>query len=96
MSCYFVARIAIHDRAGYGIYEDGFDDVFAPYHGEVLAVDDAPELLEGEWNATRMVLIRFPSRQECRRWYDSPEYQKLARHRWNSSHADILLVHGRD
>ncbi len=96
MSCYFVARITIHDRSGYQTYEDGFDDVFEKYGGEVVAVDDAPEALEGEWNATRMVLIRFPSREECHRWYDSPAYRQLARRRCKASRAEIVLVEGRD
>ncbi len=95
MSCYLVARITIHDRNGYARYLDEFDEAFARYHGEVLAVDEAPELLEGEWNATRLVLIRFPSKAECHRWYDSPEYQRIARHRWGASHGDIVLVDGR-
>jgi uncharacterized protein (DUF1330 family) len=96
MSCYFVAHITIHDRAEYKLYEDGFDEIFARYKGEVVAVDDHPKLLEGEWPYTRVVMIRFPDEQEARRWYDSSAYQQLVRHRLNAATANVVLVHGRD
>ena len=96
MSCYFVARIRIEDREEYQNYLDGTDGLLAKYGGEVIAVDEEPTLLEGEWRHTRMVMIRFAGKEEALRWYDSPEYQELAAHRWRSSYGDILLVDGRD
>jgi len=94
MSCYFVAQIKIHNPEGYQKYLDGYDEVFARYLGQVVAVGDSPIVLEGTWPYTRFVIIRFPSPDEARRWYDSPEYQALAQHRWQASQADILLVKG--
>jgi len=96
MSCYFVANINIHSREEYKVYLDGFDKVFAGYHGQVVAVDESPALLEGQWPYTRMVIIRFPDEKEARRWYESPEYQLLVQHRWSAAAADVVLVHGRD
>ncbi len=96
MSCYFIAQIKIRDPREYQHYLDGFDEVFSHYRGEVVAVDDTPVVLEGEWPYTRAVVIRFPNEDEARRWYESPEYQGLAAHRVNASNADIILVHGRD
>ena len=37
----------------------GFGAVFSRYGGEVVAVSPDPTLLEGEWEATNTVLIRF-------------------------------------
>ncbi len=96
MSCYFVANISIRDREEYGKYEEGFDEIFARYTGNVVAVDDSPATLEGQWPYTRTVLIRFPDEQEARRWYESEEYQELAKHRWSAARADVALVHGRE
>jgi uncharacterized protein (DUF1330 family) len=96
MSCYFIANIEIHDRAEYQKYLDGFDEIFAKYHGEVLAVDEEPALLEGAWPYTRVVLIRFADQKEARRWYDSVEYQALVKHRHGVSRADIILAQARD
>ena len=96
MSTYFIARITIHDPAGYERYLEGFDEVFATFRGEVLAVDGSPVVLEGQWPCTRTVVIRFPERDEALRWYRSPDYQALARHRLAAATADIVLVEGYD
>ena len=96
MSCYFIARIKIHDRTEYQRYLDGFDDVFAGTGGEVLVVDDQARLLEGENRFGRTVVIRFPSEAAARAWYESNGYQQLANHRRQASTADIILVTGRD
>jgi uncharacterized protein (DUF1330 family) len=92
MSSYLIAQITIHDRDGYQRYLDGFDEIFAKYKGLVVAVDEAPTLLEGKWPCTRTVLMRFPSEEEARRWYDSPEYQELVKHRHRAADANVVLV----
>jgi uncharacterized protein (DUF1330 family) len=96
MSSYFVALINIHDPARYEEYLAGFDAVFEKYRGEVVAVEDGPRVLEGQWPAGRTVLVRFPDEPELRRWYDSAEYQELAGHRRAAADADIAIVTGRD
>ena len=92
MAVYIVAQISIHDRAEYQQYEAGFFEVFARYTGELLAVSENPTVVEGEWPYTRTVLLRFPSAEEARRWYDSPEYQRIAQHRFRASKANAVLV----
>lgn len=96
MSSFFIALIDIHDQSGYQRYLDGFDEVFEKYRGRVVAVEDQPRVLEGRWPSKRTVLIEFPSESELRRWYDSPEYQRLARHRHEAATASIAIVTGRD
>ncbi len=92
MSCYFLAQITIRDREGYQKYLDGFDEIFGRYKGIVVAVDEHPTVLEGSWPFSRTVLIRFPDEAEARRWYDSPEYRELVKHRHGSSEANIVLI----
>ena len=76
MSTYFTALIDIHDPKLYERYLDGFDQVFQKYRGEVIAVEDHPRVLEGEWPAGRTVLIRFPDDEALLEWYRSPGVSK--------------------
>ena len=92
MSCYFIAQINIHDRDEYQKYLDGYDEIFAKYKGIVITADENPEILEGEWPFERTVLIRFPNEDEAMRWYESPEYRELVKHRHRSSEANIILL----
>jgi uncharacterized protein (DUF1330 family) len=94
MTVYFVALVNITDRDGFGAYEQGFMDVFKQFGGSILAVDDAPTVLEGNWPHTRTVLMSFPSAEELERWYRSDAYQAVARHRYNASSADIAVIKG--
>ena len=42
-----------------------------------------------------MVILRFPSEQAARTWYDDPEYQALSEHRRKGTTLRFLtLVHG--
>ena len=59
MACYFIANISIHDPDEYQKYIDSSEEIFAEYRGEYLAVDNQPSILEGKWDYTRCVLIRF-------------------------------------
>ncbi|MGE5579389.1 MAG: DUF1330 domain-containing protein [Bacillota bacterium] len=92
MSCYFIANITIHDKDEYKKYVDKVDAVFAKFNGEYLAFDDNPVVLEGKWPYKRAVVIRFPSEEECRRWYDSPEYQEILKHRLKAADCTTILV----
>lgn len=92
MAVYIIAQINIHDRAEYEKYSEGFLEVFARYKGELLVVSEEPVVVEGEWPYTRTVVIRFPSAEEAQSWYDSPEYQAIAQHRFRASKANAVIV----
>ena len=90
-----VAQINIADRDEYRQYEAGFGEIFRKYEGKSAGFSESPEILEGEWDYTRTVVIRFESREAAHAWYYSPEYQELAKHRWAGSEANIVLIDGR-
>ena len=48
----------------------------------------------GQWPYTRSVLISFPSAEEFDRWYGSPEYQALAKHRFKASTGSVAMLNG--
>lgn len=94
MTAYIVARITITDPEPYSVYGAGFMEIFSRYGGKLLAVDEAPEIIEGEWPCTRTVLLEFPDKDVMREWYTSPDYQALAQHRFAASTANIVLLSG--
>jgi len=94
MTHYIVGRIAIHDRQRYGQYEAGFMPIFAKYGGQVLAVNDAPEVLEGPPDDRRLVILAFPDREAALRWAGSAEYQEIAKHRLAASEGAIVITEG--
>jgi len=95
MPVYLMAQLNIHDRATYAKYGSAFMDVFNPYGGKLLSVEEEPEVLEGEWGYTRTVLLEFPSEALAHAWYESVDYQAIARHRRAASTANVVVIRGR-
>jgi uncharacterized protein (DUF1330 family) len=94
MKYYFVAQIRIEDDATYQKYLDEVDRVFSLYKGEYLAVDENPVVIEGKWNYSKSVIIKFNSKKDFRNWYYSDDYQTILKFRLNSSKSDSILIKG--
>ena len=94
MSVYFMASIRIKDEQEYQLYLDRADEIFARYKGTYLAVDKHPEELEGSWNYSRAVLIRFESSADFEAWYHSAEYQEILQYRLSAAQCDGILIEG--
>lgn len=94
MAHYFVAQIRIHDPAEYEKYLERFDEIFSLYNGEYLAIDESPTLLEGSWDYTKSVLVKFNSKKEFEDWYYSPAYQEILKFRLSAAVCDTILLAG--
>jgi len=96
MKYYFVAQIRINDPEEYEKYLERFDYIFSKYKGEYLAIDESPTLLEGDWDYSKSVLIKFNSKQDFEDWYYSVDYQSILKHRLKASKCDTILLEGVD
>lgn len=94
MSVYVINNLTIHDHAAYRRYLAAFMPVFTRHGGEVLAVQNAPQALEGQWPFDRTVLLRFPTRQAFERWASSPEYQAIAVDRHAGTTSNVVVLDG--
>jgi uncharacterized protein (DUF1330 family) len=94
LAAYIVAQITIHDRDTYAKYEAGFMEAFTPFGGTLLAVEESPDILEGDWACTRTIVAEFPSRDAATSWYQSDAYQSLMQHRHAASTGSIALLDG--
>jgi len=94
MSYYFIAQIRIKDEIEYQKYLDNADNIFRKYKGEYLSVDNNPQIVEGSWNYTRTVLIRFNNKNDFDEWYNSKDYQDILKHRLKAADCDTILIKG--
>jgi uncharacterized protein (DUF1330 family) len=94
MSAYVVAQLSIHDRARYDRYAAGFFPTLQPFGGRLLAADERPQVLEGDWDRDKLVLIAFPDAASARAWAASPAYRTIAVDRLAGSEAVVLLAAG--
>ena len=94
MPVYMISRMTIHDRAQYDKYEERFMAIFEKFDGTLLSVDEEPQVVAGEWQATRSVLIEFPTKPQLFAWLTSPEYQEIGEFRDAGSTAEAIIVKG--
>ncbi len=92
MSAYFIANIKIRDEDEYQKYLINVDNIFCKFNGKYLAVDKNPEILEGNWNYSRTVLIEFPDKESLKKWYYSSEYQEILKFRLTGADCDTIIV----
>jgi uncharacterized protein (DUF1330 family) len=64
------------------------------FGGRFLVRGGAYELLEGNWQPQRLVLIEFASKEKAQMFYDSPEYGAARQARAGVSSFDMVLVEG--
>lgn len=94
MTVYALAQISIHDREAYNRYQARFMGVFQRFNGRLLAADEAPRVIEGNWDHQKAVLMAFPDEASFRAWADSPAYQEISKDRVAGSAGVVLLLNG--
>lgn len=94
MTVFALAQITIHDRARYDRYVAAFLPVLARYRGRLLAADESPEVVEGNWSHQKVILMAFDSRDDFERWSTSAEYREISWDREAATEGVVLLVDG--
>ena len=63
--------------------------------GEYLARGGKSEALEGDWTPPRVTVLRFPSYDAAKAFYDGAPYQDVRKHRLGATHHfNMVLVEG--
>jgi uncharacterized protein (DUF1330 family) len=91
---YVLLTEAIKDPAGMKAYARAAGTAMAG--ATILAVDTAPEVIEGSWHGDQTVLLEFESVDAARAWYESEGYQQAARLRQAAADCNAVILSGFD
>jgi uncharacterized protein (DUF1330 family) len=94
MPAYFVAELEITNATAMEPYRAAVPATIAQYGGRFLTRGGATQLVEGGPEPKRVVILEFPDTAAVKRWYDSPEYQKILPMRLNNSTGRAFIVEG--
>ncbi|MBK8840437.1 MAG: DUF1330 domain-containing protein [Hyphomonadaceae bacterium] len=90
---YLIANLVVKDPAEYRLYEKGFFPLLKRHGGEFVTYDDAPLTFEGESpRPGRVIIFRFPSEADAKRWYADADYQELSKHRRAATQLEFLTM----
>jgi uncharacterized protein (DUF1330 family) len=94
MVAYVIADVDVKDAEKYEQYRPIAARTVAQYGGRFLVRGGAIEPLEGGWSPKRIVVLEFPSLEQAKRWYASPEYAPGIELRQAASVGRLVLVEG--
>ncbi len=95
MPAYVIAAVGtVRDLDALVEYRRRNTDVVAAHGGRFIARGGDIELLEGDWEPSRIVIIEFPDMAAAHGWHESDDYAPLRELRRRASDTDILVVGG--
>ncbi len=92
MTAYAIVRVTVTDPTKYEHYKTLSPGAVAAYGGTFLARGGETEVLEGEPDDRRLVVIQFPSMDAARTFYDSPEYREARDARAGAAEMHMQIV----
>lgn len=94
MSVYVVAQGRIENREQLDEYVAQALPTIRAHGGRVVAFDETPEVVEGNVDYPRTVIVEFATREAFRAWYDSPEYQAILPQRFEAAPGTLIVAQG--
>ena len=94
MTAYIVVEVDVKDPKRYADYRAMAPASLEVYGGEFLVRGGAVEKLEGDWQPSRFVMIRFDSVEQAKRWWNSDEYREARNLRQATSDTNMIVVEG--
>ena len=94
MSAYVIAEVNVTDPDLFGEYRKLVPATLEKYGGRFVVRGGATETKEGGWSPARIVVLEFPSMDQARKWYHSPEYKPLLEMRLKAAASKMIMVEG--
>jgi uncharacterized protein (DUF1330 family) len=94
VAAYVIVDIHVTDPIRYEDYKPQAAATVAAFGGRYLARGGAAQVLEGDWQPGRLVILEFPDTATAQRWLDSEDYRGPRALRQATSTTNMVLVPG--
>lgn len=93
-SAYIIANVSVTDPVQYEQYKKLSSLAMQAYGAEPCVRGGAVTVLEGDWQPDRVVVLKFPSIEQAKRFYDSAEYARARDAREGAAVMRLVMVEG--
>jgi uncharacterized protein (DUF1330 family) len=94
-AAYLIVTMNITDPERYKAYMAEAPAAVKAAGGEYLVRGGRHETLEGEWKPHRVAMLKFPSYEQAKAFYDGEMYRAARQHRAGATeYFDMVLVEG--
>ncbi len=94
MAAYLLIDCKVIDASRYEDYKRLAQSAIARYGGKYLVRGGQSSVLEGTCQPNRVVVLEFPSLEQARAFYDSPEYAAARVARKGAAQMNMIAVAG--
>lgn len=94
MSAYIIVQINITNKEAYKEYLKQVTLIAEKYQGQYIVRGGKFEKMLGSWNYERTVVIKFPSYEIAKDWYNSDEYAPIKKIREENSEGNLIIIEG--
>ena len=94
MSGYVIANVQVTDPVQYEEYKKWSTAAMKAHNAEVCVRGGQVQVLEGDWSPERIVILKFPTFEAAKAFYDTPEYLKAREARAGAAIMRMVVVEG--
>jgi uncharacterized protein (DUF1330 family) len=94
MSAYVIVEIDVHDPVGYEEYKKQASATVHAKGGKYIVRGGKTEVLEGDRQPKRIVVLEFPSMNQAKEWLNCEEYREPRKMRHRTAKTNMILVEG--
>ena len=94
MAAYVIVQVDVNDPIRYEDYKKMVPPSIEKYGGRFLVRGGKTHTLEGDWSPKRFVMVEFPSVDQAKAWWASPEYAEAKALRQATSNSMLIVAEG--
>ena len=94
MSAYIIVEVDVKDPVRYEDYKKLTPESIAAYGGKFIVRGGKTELIEGNQEPNRIVVLEFENAERAKAWWNSPEYIEPKKLRHATADSRMILVEG--
>lgn len=92
MTAYVIVDIEVTDPVNYETVKKLTPPIVALFGGRYLSRGGFTEVIEGDWQPKRLVIIAFESSEKAKQWLDSPEFAPIKALRAKTAITHMVLT----
>tara|TARA_B100000945_G_C20345276_1_gene579436 strand:- start:604 stop:891 length:288 start_codon:yes stop_codon:yes gene_type:complete len=94
MSAYVVLQVNLKNKEGFKEYVEKVPEIIKKFNGKYLVRAGEFKTMEGKWDFTRNVILKFPSYDRAMEWYNSDEYKPIKQLRLDNTEGNLIIIKG--
>ena len=94
MAAYVIVNDEITDETVFAEFRSRVGATVEAHGGRYLVRGGATEVMDGDFEPGRVVVVEFDSTEQAKGWLTSPEYLEIKKIRMRAARASVVIVEG--